>query len=276
MQGIYIEQLGLDFVRKCLTLYWGDICYFGFFVAGVILLIYQKNKSLKMIANYTLFLFVTIYNPFLVSFLGRLLNMDDVYYRFFWILPVSFVMAYVCVYLIQLSNSLKKKSFCIIMLIVIIMFTGVPTKYLRTIVKMPDNLYKVSDEVLEVSTLIHNDTTSDNIHLVVASDLLMTIRQYDPSFLLNLNRDFVLCWQGAANFQNLQENPLYLRDKAIMDVIYGGDTSNHNDFIEAIQNTYTDYIVYSKSVEIYEFLENHSFYYLGETDSYYIFRCYTN
>ena len=34
MQGIYIDELGLNFVKTCFKTYVGDVCFFGVFIVG--------------------------------------------------------------------------------------------------------------------------------------------------------------------------------------------------------------------------------------------------
>ena len=57
-----------------------------------------------------------------------------------------------------------------------------------------------------------------------------------------------------------------------MDVIYGGDTSNPDAFLNSMNSTATQYIVYSKSLEIQSFLQSFGYQYIIETDNYIIFK----
>lgn len=272
MQGIYLKELGLNFVKVCLTTYLGQVYFFGFFIAGIFLFIIQKKRAEQYISIYTLFLFVTIFNPFLIKTVYAYFNQDEVYYRFFWLLPVNIIVAYLGTYCIGKNTGYVRKGLMAILILCIILFMGSPAVSPSAFVNIPDNLYKVSDEVLEISEYIRQDTEEKNPRVAVASDLLMVLRQYDASLNFTLNRDFALCWQGAPLFQGHSVNKQYEIQKPIMDVIYGGDTSNPNSFKQAIASTSTQYLIYSKSIDIQSFLQDMGAQYIAETDNYVIFR----
>ncbi|RGF13510.1 hypothetical protein DW177_12210 [Blautia sp. AM16-16B] len=273
MQGTFIENLGLSFVKTCLMTYWGNICYFGVYLICLIYLYAKYKKETEMFSVYTVFLFATIYNPVLVKYIFRYFNMDDVYYRFFWLLPVTYIMAFTSTKIVKCEQHVIRKIIFGIGIIYVLVFTGIPVKSIQDICRIPDNLYCVSNDVIEISKYIHKDTERKNIHLAVSNDLVMTIRQYDASLLLTLNRDFVLCWEGAENFQSLADSEVYPQQKAIMDVIYAGNTTNPEGFLEAIQETYTNYLVVSKSIDIDIFLRSNRFENIGETENYRIYKC---
>ena len=94
MQGIYLNDLGLKFVKTCFTNYWGQIYFFGVFVVAVNWFFLAQKHRLKYFSLYTFFLFLTIYNPVLVKIFFKYFNQDSVYYRFFWLLAVNLVFGY--------------------------------------------------------------------------------------------------------------------------------------------------------------------------------------
>lgn len=272
MQGIYIHDLGLNFVKTCFTNYWGYLCFFGIYIFIVIFMFLSIKKEHKMLSIYNLFLFATIFNPALIKYFFAPFQMDDVYYRFIWLLPVNILLAYLGTQCIDLGTTAFQKAFVGICIVGTIMLVGSPVKYWKSAVNFPDNLYKVSDDVLEVSEYIHQDTTEENPRIAVAQELIMSMRQYDASLILTLDRDMVLCWQGAPNFQVLSDNEWYVYEKSIMDVIYGGNTSNPDDFRTAIQATSTQYLVYSCQLDIATFLTAEGFTPIAQTDNFVIFR----
>lgn len=272
MQGITIQELGIHFVQTCFSTYWKDIYFIGFYLSIIICFLFQKNRKQQYTAYYTIFLFLTIFNPFPVKWFFSFFHMDDVYYRFIWLLPVSIVIGALCVHCVSLMNSNIKKFLMASMFISLILFFGVPTKNFSDILTLPANLYKVPDDVLEVSEFIHQDSPEATPTAAVDLELLMTLRQYDASIQQSLFRDIVLCWQGMPNFQDWNTKETYLKQKAIMDVIYAGDISNPTEFKAALESTSTDYLVFSKSVNITEFLLSQGAVYVAETDNYYIFR----
>lgn len=272
MQGIYLDELGLNFVKTCLQTYLGQVYFFGIFIACIFLFIIRKKTSLKQISYYVLFLFATIFNPFLVKWFFGYFHQDEVYYRFFWLLPINLIVAYLMVYVLFKVRGICKQLIVCFLLGCCILFMGSPVVYPSTLINIPDNLYKVPDDVLEISEYIHQSSDSENPLVAVAPDLLMTIRQYDPSITLTLERNRVLCWQGSPLFQSLTENGSYQAQRPIMDVIYAGDISNPTAFLKSIDITQTQYLVYSKDIDISSFLESLGYQYINETTNYYIFK----
>lgn len=274
MQGIYLEELGLKFVKTCLSTYLGELYFFGIFIACIILFITHTNKTQKYISIYTFFLFSTIFNPFLVKIVFGYFGMDEVYYRFFWLLPINIIVAYLGTYCISKFSGYAKKAIMAMAIFCIVLLMGNPSISPSTLLTMPDNLYKVSDEILEISECIHQSSDEKNPSVAVAPDLIMTIRQYDASLQLTLYRDIVLCWQGMSLFQEWATNDLYQLQKPIMDVIYGGDTSNPEAFQQSMASTSTQYLVFSKDIDIQAFLQELGAQYIAETTSYVIYKYY--
>ena len=272
MQGIYLNDLGLKFVKTCFTNYWGQIYFFGVFVVAVLWFFLAQKHRLKYFSLYTFFLFLTIYNPVLVKIFFKYFNQDSVYYRFFWLLPVNLVITYLIVHSISCISNCVKRAITLCVIICMIVLLGSPVKYFSSLLNVPDNLYKVSDDLLEVSEYIHQDTDTPNPRVAVSADLLMTIRQYDPTITLTTVRDYALCWQGLPDFQYLLANSYYSSEKSIMDVIYGGDYSNPEAFSTSIAETATQYLVFSKTVDIQPFLQSMNYQYIAETANYIIYR----
>lgn len=272
MQGIYLNDLGLKFVKTCFSNYWGQIYFFGVFIVAILWFFITQKHRLKYFSLYTFFLFLTIYNPVLVNVFFKHFDQDSVYYRFFWLLPVNLVIAYLITHFISHISTHTKKAITLCATIYAIVLLGSPVKYFSSLYKLPDNLYKVSNDLLEISEYIHQDADTPNPRVAVSADLLMTVRQYDPTIFPTIDCDCALCWQGLPDFQYALGNTYYLSEKPIMDVIYGGDCSNPDDFSASISATSTHYLVFSKTVDIQSFLQSLNYQYIAETTNYIIYR----
>lgn len=273
MQGVYLAEYGLRFVKTCFSLYSDKILFTGIFFVCILFFLSRQNKLEKQISIYTLFLFLTIFNPILVNLFFRYVDMDEVYYRFFWLLPINFVIAYFCISLAdQLSRYWKKLGYYAVCICTIV-FLGAPMISSDSLISLPENLYKVSDEVLEISEYIHQDSDEESPTLAIDSSLLMVIRQYDPSLVLSTLRDYALCWNGSPQFQYKREYTKYLTQKALMDVLYSGITEDTDGFIQAIKDTQTDYLVFAKTIPILDYLTSLGITYVAETESYLIYNC---
>lgn len=63
--------------------------------------------------------------------------------------------------------------------------------------KLPDNQYKMPDDLLAVCTVLHEEAGEGTVRVVFEPDFNLIVRQYDASFELVLDRDMVLTYQGS-------------------------------------------------------------------------------
>ena len=273
MGDVNIDELGLSFVKVCLNNYWGNICFFGFFAACILWFFCRKKHSTNLFLIYTAFLFLTIYNPIFVKYIFSKLGSDEVYYRFFWLLPVSILLGYCCVNIIDYSKTKFGTYALSFVLTILIILTGSPVKNIFTDISMPDNLFKVPDSLLEICNIIHRDSEDENPKIVAPDTTIhMLIRQYDPSLLLTIDRNTLLYRLGNPNFAFDENTPSYQVQDAIMEVVYYNDISQKNKFINAIEKTKTNYIILYDTSPICDFLQENSFENIGITDGYVIYR----
>lgn len=272
MANVNISTEGLQFVRICLQNYWGPLCFFGVFIAVLFWFAAKPRKDTNAVLGYTLLLFCTIYNPFIVKYIYVKLNSEKIYYRFFWLLPVSIVLAYACVRLVAGCTTKAKKLVVILGMCAAVFFGGVPVKTLAEAVTMPDNLYKVPDALLSVCEVIHTDSQKEQPGVVLPAELHLPARQYDPTLILSVDRDYILYYQGNRSVWVNAESKDYLRQKDIMDVTISGDTSQLPMFQEAIEYLGTDYVVFVEALGIQETMTSAGYENLGVYDGYSIFR----
>lgn len=180
------------------------ICVVGFFIIG--------REILNTAFVYPLaFMAVTIFNPFLIVPLSEIIGLTTRFRRLFWLLPVNLVVAYICTVICTVGprksylsdrphatlNQLRMNRFhrliaavCCILLIV---QCGT---YVNPHFQTPENIYKTTDEILEISRIIDEDskTTGTEKAALYSSQQLLELRQYDPSIRSLLRRNDLLDW----------------------------------------------------------------------------------
>lgn len=274
MAGVSIEELGLSFVWECLKEYWGS-CAFGFvFLIGTFLAaVLGKKKIYRMILWYTVFLAVTVYNPVVVKIVIPILNSDNEYYRFFWILPVIPVIAYYIVELIEKLNGTLKKGVCLTAILFLCVLLGTPMQGVVSGFSMIKNIYKVPNDLRAVCDVIHADTEKENPKVVFSSELNHVARQYDPSLSLVLYRDAVLYRAGSTVTKKYSdENEWYQRQKIIMDVTYYQMEMEAEIFQNALNETETEYLVLSVNLTNHDFIRACGCEAIAQTDEYVVYR----
>lgn len=255
MNEITIAGSGWSYVKECLRAYWGETAFLGIFMILMIYFLYKKRKEHDVFVYYVFFLIFTVYNPLAVRIVIGKMGYESIYYRFFWLVPVNIILAYAAVRIVSKTKELVRQMGIVLLLILFILITGAPLMQIRDL-KLPDNLYKVEDDVLAVCELIHDDTEKENPRVATDMEMLLVMRQYDPSIQLTLSRDKVLYINGNTSFNIDTDAKSYKMQKAIVDVLYNGNYSNPGLFKQALYETDTEYLVFKENPDTAVFVEN--------------------
>lgn len=275
MPNVTVEELGLRFVQVCLKNYWGPCLFLALFAAGLVwTIIAHKKQEPRVFLFYTLFLLLTAYNPFVVKYLIPKLKFENEYYRLFWILPVAIGVAYYAVRFIFLSKKMGIRVTAGILAVILLIACGSPLTSVMQDLKMPQNVYKVPDDLIFACNIIHEDSEEENPRVVFDMNLNTLARQYDASLHLVLNRDAVIYRAGSTVAGTVNEdNKYYKRQKCIMDVTYYAmDDVPLEMFQAALNLTGTEYLVFPLGLPKSEFIQEAGCVPIAENGSYVIYR----
>lgn len=275
MPNVTVEELGLRFVQVCLKNYWGPCLFLVLFAAGLIwTIIAHKKQESRVFLFYTLFLLLTAYNPFVVKYLIPKLKFENEYYRLFWILPVAIGVAYYAVRFIFLSKKMLLRVAAGILSVILLIACGSPLTSVMQDLKLPQNVYKVPDDLIFACNIIHEDSKEENPRVVFDMNLNTLARQYDASLHLVLNRDAVIYRAGSTVAGTINEdNKYYKRQKCIMDVTYYAmDEIPLEMFRAALNLTGTEYLVFPLGLPKSEFIQEAGCIPIAENGSYVIYR----
>lgn len=245
MAGVTIQELGLSFVKVCLEQYWGNWWFLLLFLLGLVWTLLTHRKQAPVIfIFYTVFLALTVYNPYLVKIIIPKLDFENEYYRFFWILPLIPAVAY---YGSRLVFSVKRGAGRVMMAAVaaaVILAVGIPLSGVAEDFCAAENLYKIPDDLRAVCDVIHSHSSEENPRVVFDNHLNHIARQYDPSLELVLNRNVVLYRLGSTVVGTYDESRTIVKMwMRIIDVVYLEIQRNCLGFKRALYRTKTDYLV---------------------------------
>ena len=220
MAGVTIEELGLRFVQICMENYWSGCMLPVFFLAGILWdIFYRRRKESRVFLYYLVFLALTVYNPVLVKYVIPKVHFESEYYRFIWILPVIPGAAYYAVRIVEAVRFRWLKAVTALILAAVIVTTGTPVPGIAKDYVMAENIYKVPNELRSVCDVIHQDCDKEQPKVVFDNELNLVARQYDPSLILVLDRNFILYRAGSTVVGNYENSKAYQIQKVIMDVI---------------------------------------------------------
>ena len=275
MADVTIEEYGLRFVQECFGRYWENLWIPLLFLAVLLWCLFFHRKQVPIVfAGCTVFLCLTVYNPLFVKYLVPTLGFENEYYRFFWILPVIPMLAY---YGARLVDSAKKRwykaAFCLLLTGMLIL-AGNPAPGAAGGFALPQNLYKVPNDLSAVCSVIHQDQGMENPRVVFEENLNLLARQYDPSIELVLNRDYILYRAGntVAGKAN-EKSASYQNQKAIMDVVFYEERIPVEEFQKALQKLRADYLVVYASRGIHDYLGQAGCVQVTVTGEYAVYRC---
>ena len=338
MGGVTVREYGLRFVWECLKKYVGESWpVLVIFLAGILisLILFLKGRKREnpleivtldgedtgmrygdpepasdhgnmsvtwLFLSILLVCAVTVLNPFLVRGLIPRLGMTAVYYRFFWVLPVTLGAAY---YLTRLLSAVRGKLLralaCLgaAAVLAVIMPLNPGIRSLR----IPTNVYKVDGAIPVLCEAIHEDfeqtaryrraceklesitdrnskkwlKAEERTHptCVFPYQLEFAVRQYDPGIRLLFNRNLRLYYEGnrTTGITYDESKVRYQRRALILDAMYGrDDTITSEAFRKAMKKTRTKYLIVEENLANGSFLVQSGCTQVGIRAGYTIFR----
>lgn len=183
---ISVEEWGLGFVFENFRRFQGEGFFFFWFILALLLLAFtQKIEWKKDFLKYLLGLCLIVFNPFFVTPLVQRLGMEDEYYRLIWLLPVTVFTAWAAVYMIEKGKKVWTRVF---LCLACVFLLAAPGKSVRAKgLQMAENIYKVPNEILEISKIIHENSVQTEPIVVNEFELSVLMNQYDPSLQLVLS-----------------------------------------------------------------------------------------
>ena len=309
MGGVTVREYGLSFVGVCLKHYIGKswpilVIFLAGIVVSVILSLRRKpvenplevvtvdgkdrnmkygegdyeeepdgNGSTWTFLSVILLCAVTVYNPFLVRILIPKLGMTAVYYRFFWVIPITFGAAY---YLTKAVSVIRKPLIRAIVSLAMAAALAVliPVNPGLTNLTLPTNVYKVNGAIPVLCDAIHADFETTQTYQKAAArsekvtdrnsgkwlkrqsrtyplcvfpyELEFAVRQYDPTVRLLFNRNLRLFYEGnrTTGITYDESKKRYQRRALILDAMYGrNEEITTEDFQTAMEKTKTEYLI---------------------------------
>lgn len=273
MTSVNFSDLGMSFVTTVLYTYFSNnTLYLVLFAISLIfLLVSKRRKDFIYFPLSLLFLVLTIFNPFVVNILFKFFNFNLEYYRFFWLVPVTMIIAVVLTNLL-LKASRFWQSGILLVLGLLFVFAGNPLMNESTFRNPPENLEKVPDELIQIIDSIKADSVLDSPTVIFSADYNLLARQYDASIILPIERNRMLYYNGSKSVGQYENDPYYLLQKGLMDVVYRGDASSPANFEAALQQTGTNYIVFSANLDFGDYFTRSHCVLFSRSEHYLIYR----
>lgn len=272
----FTDKYDWDFLGKVLAEYKGTWIFLAAYVAMVLIYLLQKNRQLREIFVYPFLIqLLTVYNIFILDPLIPKLGLTTRYYRFLWILPVVPVIGIFSVWLLQkvTYKAAKPVLFCFITAGIIAV--GFNHRILQT-EGWPSNMklensYKVPDEIIEVSALLHSEGVKDPVVIYGYQEILL-MRGYDASIISPIGREDII---NLRPYTLEEVNQVFDSDRYAEQLklyaIYGHQMERAV-FEKAVKALEVDYMVLEKDSNISSYTKHLGYECIGETHGRSVYR----
>lgn len=228
----------------------------------------KKERQINMyLVGPGMLLVLLMLNPFLEYVFVELLGLDDRIHRFYWIIPITFILAFACLELLYTTKAKAGFLLCFVLAVWVVMGRNVYDEEHY----VTENIYKIEDKVIELSHTMHEIEDADTFRVFVNEiHPNYTIRQYDPSFLLITRARELDAAMSSQELESLSTVP----DASPLNILAGyfyGHCSIDLTLVQNAVNAYgIQYLILDYedlALDMQDWVER-----VAETDDYYIYK----
>ena len=159
------------------------------YVCAVLFLFFREKETYKRILLIYLpvFWIVILLLPITYHLVAEIID-EELYYRFFWMLPMTLVIAYTLVQIYHLYHG-KYKKLAAIGLAAVIMVSG-DFVYNNWRYTKAENIYHVPDCVVKICDLMHIE--GREVMALFPMELMQYVRQYDSGVCMPYGRNVLV------------------------------------------------------------------------------------
>jgi len=259
MQNLNVAEKGIAYLYLALATYSEGCAYFIMYAAALLFVLLRGNKQDKEVfLPQAGMLLLTVYNPFFPVLLNKFFDVNNEYYRFFWIAPVVILISYIFAKLAQDMSGLAGGAVTILFILVIA--AGGSFLYKNEYIKSP-NIYKMPSEIPKIAEMIHEDAEGryDGDYYPRAAfeyDYEMCFRQYDASIMLFCDREAYLnAVSGKLTNADIIDDSMPCN--RVLAVVALGMQLSKDEFKKGLEATGTEYVCISSANEpLCDYMEN--------------------
>ncbi|MCR5673752.1 MAG: hypothetical protein K6F87_08585 [Lachnospiraceae bacterium] len=270
MQGVNVFENGIGYLHECLMRYTSGTGYLILYLFAVMLILVRGDKrDRQLFIPSAAVLLVTVYDPFVPVVLDKIFDVSSEYYRLFWIAPVIVLVPYAATKLITSARSTGEKALTSTLVILMFLLGG-NFVYAKGMI-MAENIYKVPDELIEISRMIHEDSDNEYTKAFFEYEYNMEIRQFDPKMLLCIDREEYLYAMNYSYTEDMLrdgENPT----NRILALLVRNNRMDDKAFTDALEDTKTEYVILTKGHPQSSFIKKAGLYEIGDTATHVIYK----
>jgi len=269
MQSINIYEKGISYLNAVLSVYAQNCAYFVLYILGLIYIFVKGTKRDKEIfLPQAILLILTVYNPLFAYFVNRFFDINNEYYRLFWIAPVALLVSYIVAGIVSGVKNTGEKGIVVVLILLIGLTAGnfvYADGYNRI-----ENIYQIPDELIEITEIIHENASQEYPKAFFEYEYNMQVRQYDPKIRLTIDREDYLravVENYPEDMINDDEHPQY----RILAALVRGQEVDTESLRNALELTKTEYVVISSGNTAERLLEDAGLSVIAKTDGHIVY-----
>lgn len=159
------------------------------YLCALVFLFFKEQETYKRI----LFLYLPafwigiLFLPMTYSLVAEVID-EELYYRFFWMLPMTMVIGYTLVQVYRLYQGRFQKLLAVALALLVVVCGDFVYNNWRY--SVAENAYHVPQQVVEICDVIHAE--GREVMAVFPMELLQYIRQYDSTICMPYGRDVLV------------------------------------------------------------------------------------
>ena len=260
---MYTDSMIQSYQWFFVNIYW----IIAFLLIVVLLLwYYRKNSRAKKL----IILYIGLYLLGVNSVTKMLVTKIDpgensTFYRLFWILPVIILFAYTITLYIKKKNKTLGIILCAVCLVFFIVIA--PWDELESQGEWPENQYYVSDEVVQLDSIMGADTRRNYKKYFSDLSIYLSIESYADKLEFPFARD---CFRYYDTWIQYQAEGVPVLFNSVLNGEKG--SKKERKACEAVlQENNIDYIIIDKSKMIPDYYEKMGYSFIGETEHYVVY-----
>lgn len=274
---IYVQDYGKKFIWEALCRYLSDSpALLGMMVVYVALVVGFAVKGTKQERAWFVWpgvvWLLTVFNPLVAIPFIKMFSVDVRYYRYFWLLPLPFLLGYILVKLLDRCNKVGKAL--VIAAVVGLCIAG--NGYMLKHSGVPDNIYKVNQYIVDMAEYIHNDSEKEENVVLYDVAFFCEMRAYDASMMPYISRYELETVGDELASEESVEAAVSARDfHSLIKYEYFGEYDLPQELMEeALRAEALDYMILSKDrTKQYQDFVAYGCVEVAETEEYWLLRC---
>lgn len=238
---------------EVLMQYNGDSLYLFAFALCLGLTVFQGEKRgdgiWRQAAFCALLVILFVYNGVSYRIAGKITKDIKTYYRFFWMLPVLFLIAYQAT--LAFTSGQKKKMAIAGMLLALCVLVGGNCFLSKKNIRRPENIYGIAQDAIDVTDAVMADWGEKKGNPVVAFDIYLEYqaRAYEPRVVWGISRKAYL-YQAQHGYDGKK----YRKEQPVIAAVNEGIKQNSRKLARCVKKLGIDYLVIQSAFDMDDYL----------------------